>query len=76
MVRTPAQIIDDNGGPAAFGAAIGVDSVRVRMMKYRQKLPRAVWPNVSAAFPTLTTEVLLAAERVGDSLPPKRAMAA
>ena len=61
-MRTPAQLIDGHGGPAAFARAIGSTSDAVRQMKFRNKLPRSVWPEVMTAFPDLTLKVLQASE--------------
>jgi hypothetical protein len=50
--KTASEIIDDIGA-AEF----------VRVWKHRKRFPRRVWPEISAAFPELTTEKLLELER-------------
>ena len=62
MVTTAAQVIDSKGGPAAFAERIGVGPGAVRMMKFRNRIPRSVWPEVVEAFPDLSLEVLKAIE--------------
>lgn len=63
MRITPAQLIEDKGGPAAFARAIGRDPTAVRMMKHRQSLPRAIWPEIIEAFPDITLDDLKAIEQ-------------
>lgn len=65
MVRNPEQIIDANGGPAAFAHAVGAEAGAVRMWKLRNRIPRTAWPEVLEAFPDLTIDDLKAAEQVG-----------
>ena len=62
MVQTVAQIIDGKGGSAAFAKSCGLEPSAVRMMKHRNKLPRAAWPEIMTAFPDLTLDVLKATE--------------
>ena len=57
-MSTPADTIDAKGGPAAFAEALGIEPDRVRMMKHRNKLPRSIWPEITEAFPDLTTKKL------------------
>jgi hypothetical protein len=62
MAQTVAQIIEGKGGSAAFAKAIGLEASAVRMMKHRNKLPRAVWPEIMTAFADLTLDVLKGTE--------------
>ncbi len=62
MVRSPAQIIDEKGGPAAFAKAVGVTAAHARIWKHRDQFPRAHWPEIGKAFADLDTDALLAAE--------------
>lgn len=63
MVRTPAQIIDEKGGPAAFAEKVGVKPSHARVWKHRNQFPRRYWPEISAGHADLDQNVLLAAER-------------
>jgi hypothetical protein len=67
-MRTPADIIEAKGGPAAFAAAIGAEPTAVRMMKHRNKLPRKVWPEILTAYPDITMATLQAAEKAASRL--------
>lgn len=62
MFETAADLIDAKGGPAAVAKAIGSDPGAVRMMKHRNKLPRAVWPEIVEAYPDVTLDKLKAIE--------------
>lgn len=62
MDQTVGQIIEAKGGSAAFAKACGLEASAVRMMKYRNKLPRTAWPEIMTAFPDLTLDVLRASE--------------
>lgn len=66
MVRTASQIIEDKGGSAEFARACGLEPAAVRMMKHRNKLPRAAWPEIMTAFPDVTLDVLKASEGAPD----------
>lgn len=63
MRKSPAQLIDEKGGPAAFAKAIGREPTAVRMMKHRDRIPRSVWPEVVEAFPDVTLDDLRDIER-------------
>lgn len=63
MAQTPAHIIEDKGGSAAFAAAVGVTPSHARVWKHRNQFPRRYWPEIGAAYPDLDTVALLAAER-------------
>lgn len=62
MAQTASQIIDAKGGSAAFAKAAGLEPTAVRMMKHRNKLPRAAWPEIMTAFADITLDVLIATE--------------
>ncbi len=62
MIKAAAQLIEDKGGPPAFAQKIGVAEGTVRVWKSRGRIPRGAWPEISQAFPDLTTERLLEVE--------------
>ncbi len=68
MSHSAAQIIDENGGPAAFAEKVGRKPGAVRLWKHRNKLPREAWPEIIQAFPGLTLERLIAVEAENDCL--------
>lgn len=67
MSETAAQIIDDKGGPASVAALTGRTPGAVRVWKHRNQIPREAWPEVMTAYPDLTLQKLIAAERAGSS---------
>lgn len=58
---SPADIIDLKGA-AAIAEATKQRLGTVRVWKTRNRIPRSRWPEISAAFPDLTTEKLLEIE--------------
>lgn len=58
MAKSPADIIDEKGGPAAVAAKVGKKAGAVRQWKLRDQFPRAAWPEITAAFPELTQDAL------------------
>ncbi len=63
MLRTPAQIIDEKGGPAVVAALVGKRPGAVRAWKFRNSFPRDAWPEIMQAYPDLTLEQLIAIEQ-------------
>lgn len=61
-MTTASDIIQAKGGPAAFATSIDKPPLVVRMWKHRNRLPRNAWPEIIAAHPDLTLEVLLETE--------------
>lgn len=59
---TPAKIIDEKGA-AHIAERLNKPVGTVRVWKTRNCIPRSAWPEISAAFPDLTTERLLELER-------------
>lgn len=66
MSHSAAQIIDENGGPAAFAERVGRKAGAVRLWKHRNKLPRDAWPEIMQAFPELTLDRLIEVEADSD----------
>lgn len=64
MVKTPAQIIKDNGDPAAFAEKVGAKPGSVRLWKWRNRFPRSAWLQIATAFPDLDLSTLEKIERV------------
>ena len=62
MGHSAAAMIETKGGPTVFAAAIGAKADAVRMMKYRGRIPRSVWPEIQKAFPDVSLDDLLATE--------------
>jgi hypothetical protein len=62
MQETAAELIERKGGAASFARAIGHEASAVRMMKHRNKLPRAAWPEILEAFPDVSIADLKAIE--------------
>ena len=62
MNSTPASVIAAVG-VAEFAQRISASVGKVRVWKHRNKFPRQAWPEISNAFPELTTDTLLAMER-------------
>jgi hypothetical protein len=58
MIKSPAEIIVDKGGPAEFAAKVGKEANAVRLWKYRNRFPRNAWPEIIAAYPDLTLAML------------------
>lgn len=58
MSKSPAQFIDDHGGPHAFARKLGIEPGTVRMWKVRQSIPRTAWPEIIDAIPGLTLDDL------------------
>jgi len=73
MSNSPAQIIDEKGGPAAFASKVGKRPGAVRAWKHRNTLPREAWPEIIQAFPDLTLERLIAVEAAQAALAPRSA---
>lgn len=65
MTTTVAQIIEAKGGATAFAAKVHRKPGAVRAWKHRNTFPRVAWPEISAAFPDLTTARLLKLEARG-----------
>lgn len=62
-MRNAAEIIEGLGGATAVAQATGYEPNAVRQWKHRKRLPRKAWPDLIAAFPGVTMDVLLKAER-------------
>lgn len=62
MIQTPEQTIAELGA-SRIAKALEIKPATVRMWKVRKRIPRSAWPEISQAFPELTTEVLLKMER-------------
>lgn len=73
MSYSPAQIIDEKGGPAAFATKVGKRPGAVRAWKHRNCLPRDAWPEIMQAFSDLTLEALIAAEALAQGRQPAKA---
>jgi hypothetical protein len=71
---TPAEFIDQKGGPAAMTRAINevsppdkqITSGAVALWRHRNKLPRTAWPEIVEAFPGTTLDELKAVEAAGE----------
>lgn len=57
-----ADIIDRQGGSAAFAARLKVRAGTVRAWKHHNYFPRSAWPEIIKEFPELTVEKLLRIE--------------
>ena len=57
MDKTPRQIIAEKGVDA-FAAALGKEKRTIEMWRFRNRLPRASWPEITQAFPDLDIETL------------------
>jgi hypothetical protein len=71
---TPAEFIDEKGGPAAMARAIEeacpqlerpINAGSIALWRHRNKIPRANWPEVMDAYPDLTMPDLRAMENAG-----------
>lgn len=62
MDNPVAQFIEARG-EAALAEAAGVEPNTVRVWKARNRIPRKAWPELIAAFPDVTMDVLLGTER-------------
>ena len=62
MKSGAAEIIDENGGAAAFALRVGRSAGAVRLWKHRNLIPRDAWPEIIQAFPEVTMERLLGSE--------------
>lgn len=64
MTKSPAELITDKGvNPIA--EATNAQPVTVRMWRYRNQIPRSVWPELVRAFPELTLDALMKLEANG-----------
>lgn len=64
MLMSPTELIAEKGETAiadATGAPVGT----VRVWKSRNRIPRAVWPELMIAFPDLSAERLKEIEGAG-----------
>lgn len=61
-MNTASEIIDAKGGPAAFARMIGKTSGSVRVWKHRNQIPREAWPEIIAALPEISLEILMMTE--------------
>lgn len=72
---TPAEFIDQKGGPAAMTRAINellpptkqLGSGAIALWRHRNKIPRTSWPEIIDAFPGTTLDELKAVEAAGES---------
>lgn len=62
MERTPAEVIKEIG-VAVLAERLGKEPRTVEMWRFRNRLPRALWPEIMREFPQLTYEALLALEK-------------
>lgn len=58
MFTTAIQFIDENGGSTVVARATGKSRGAVEQWRHKNKLPRANWPEILEAFPSLTMEDL------------------
>lgn len=71
---TPAEFIDEKGGPAAMTRAINevsppdkqITAGAVALWRHRNKLPRTAWPELVEAYPGTTLDQLKAVEAAGE----------
>lgn len=61
MTKSPAELITDKG-VSPIAEATKAQPVTVRMWRYRNQIPRSVWPELVRAFPDLTLEKLVKLE--------------
>ena len=61
MDKTPREVIDDLG-VAVIAAKLGKKPRTVEMWRFRNRLPRTLWPELMQEFPTLNYETLTALE--------------
>jgi hypothetical protein len=70
-MRDVPAIIEDLGGPTAFGRAIGVEPSTASEMKRRKSIPVRYWPSVLGAAreqgKELTSDDLMAAHTPAES---------
>lgn len=55
---TPAEFIDENGGPTVIARRTGRRPGAVALWRHRNKIPRSAWPELLDAFPQLTMDDL------------------
>lgn len=54
--------IDDHGGPTAVARTLNKKVGTVCVWNHRNRLPRAVWPDIIREYPDTTMDVLLLTE--------------
>jgi hypothetical protein len=72
---TPAEFIDEKGGPSAVAEAINkacpqdeeVKAGTVALWRFRNKLPRSNWPGLMDAYPDVKIADLRAMEGAGST---------
>lgn len=57
MEKTPADVIKEKG-VAAFAEKLGKEKRTIEMWRFRNRLPRTSWPEITQAFPDLDIETL------------------
>jgi hypothetical protein len=70
---TPAEFIDEKGGPAEMTRTINencpaterVDSGAIALWRHRNKIPRGNWPAIIDAYPDTTLQQLREIEAAG-----------
>lgn len=62
-----AEIIEAHGGSIGFARKIGKTAGAVRVWKHRNRIPRTAWPDIIAAFPEISLEILMITERARPS---------
>ena len=72
-MTTASGLIDSCGGPKAVADLMGVRHNTVEVWRSRNKIPRAVWPEMQMAFPAITLPLLLRQEREWEKLEAERA---
>lgn len=75
MTRTPYEAIKEKG-VAVLADKLGKKPRTIEMWAFRNRLPRALWPEIMRAFPDLDYDALTALEsRQGLDHKPRRAAA-
>lgn len=60
--QTHADLIKAHGGARFIAERINARPETVRMWQFRRRIPRQAWPEIVAAFPDISLEVLVASE--------------
>lgn len=57
MSKSPAEVIAEKGH-ATIADRLGMKPETVRMWRFRNRIPRSVWPELAGAFPDLDLATL------------------
>lgn len=57
------DLITSKGGAAKVAREIGISAGAVRQWKFKGRIPRTAWPELTRVFPDVTTDRLLEIER-------------